>query len=69
MSVSVAAILVLQKNGFEQFLINYTAEKLHQLISDMIMKNEQEEYLRESIPWTAVPYAGANEVCDLIEKV
>ncbi|OWA52265.1 Unconventional myosin-Ib, partial [Hypsibius exemplaris] len=57
-----------EKNGFEQFVINYTAEKLHQVVSDMIMKYEQEEYVKENIAWTLVPYAGSNEVCDLIEK-
>ena len=40
---------VLQNNGFEQMLINYCNEKLHQIFIELTLKSEQEEYLKEGI--------------------
>lgn len=36
-----------QENLFEQFLINYCNEKLHQIYIDLTLKYEQEEYVKE----------------------
>ena len=38
---------MLHSNGFEQMLINYCNEKLHQIFIELTLKSEQEEYLRE----------------------
>ncbi|GAU88919.1 hypothetical protein RvY_01532 [Ramazzottius varieornatus] len=57
-----------EQNGFEQFLINYTAEKLHVVTYNMIMSYEQEEYIREGLSWTRVGHASSPEVCDVMEK-
>ena len=40
--------------SFEQFCINYCNEKLQQLFIELVLKQEQEEYMREGIKWTNV---------------
>ncbi|KAM9230083.1 unconventional myosin-Ia [Dugong dugon] len=58
---------ILQDNSFEQFVINYCNEKLQQVFIEMTLKEEQEEYKREGIPWTKVEYFDNSIICDLIE--
>ena len=38
-------------NGFEQLLINYANEKLQKLFNDRVFLMEEEEYLREGVPY------------------
>ncbi|XP_046683556.1 LOW QUALITY PROTEIN: unconventional myosin-Ib-like [Homalodisca vitripennis] len=59
---------MLEKNGFEQFVINFCNEKLHQVITEATLKQEQEEYQREDITWTPVDFFNNSNVCHLIEK-
>ncbi|XP_039290294.1 unconventional myosin-Ia isoform X3 [Nilaparvata lugens] len=59
---------MLERNGFEQFIINFCNEKLHQVITEITLKEEQEEYVRESIDWCPVEFFNNSPVCDLIEK-
>ena len=40
--------------SFEQFCINYCNEKLQQLFIELVLKQEQEEYMREGIKWQHV---------------
>uniref|UniRef100_A0AC11BY26 Myosin ID n=1 Tax=Ovis aries TaxID=9940 RepID=A0AC11BY26_SHEEP len=42
---------IFDNNSFEQFCINYCNEKLQQLFIQLVLKQEQEEYQREGIPW------------------
>nr|CCC90215.1 putative myosin IB heavy chain [Trypanosoma congolense IL3000] len=58
---------VFDKNGFEQFCINYVNEKLQQIFIELTLKVEQEEYVREKIPWEEIKYFNNKVVCDLIE--
>ncbi|CBH10638.1 myosin IB heavy chain, putative [Trypanosoma brucei gambiense DAL972] len=58
---------VFNKNGFEQFCINYVNEKLQQIFIELTLKVEQEEYVREKIPWEEIKYFNNKVVCDLIE--
>lgn len=44
------------KNGFEQLMINYCNEKLHQVITAIALKEEQEELAREGLEWTKIEY-------------
>lgn len=47
---------IFEKNGFEQFCINYVNEKLQQYFIELTLKAEQEEYNREGIQWTPIKY-------------
>ncbi|XP_045867483.1 unconventional myosin-Ia isoform X2 [Meles meles] len=58
---------ILEDNSFEQFVINYCNEKLQQVFIQMTLKEEQEEYEREGIPWTKVDYFDNGIICNLIE--
>uniref|UniRef100_A0A452ENI9 Myosin IF n=1 Tax=Capra hircus TaxID=9925 RepID=A0A452ENI9_CAPHI len=57
-----------QKNGFEQFCINFVNEKLQQIFIELTLKAEQEEYVQEGIRWTPIQYFNNKIVCDLIEN-
>ncbi|XP_047141172.1 unconventional myosin-Ie isoform X1 [Hydra vulgaris] len=58
---------IFQKNGFEQFCINFVNEKLQQIFIELTLKAEQEEYVEEGISWTPIDYFNNKIVCDLIE--
>lgn len=60
---------IFEKNGFEQLIINYCNEKIHQIVVQMTLKDEQEEYIKEGIEWTRVEFFNNNIICDLIEQV
>ncbi|NXU51607.1 MYO1E protein, partial [Turnix velox] len=59
---------IFQKNGFEQFCINFVNEKLQQIFIELTLKAEQEEYVQEGIKWTPIDYFNNKIVCDLIEN-
>uniref|UniRef100_A0A8C5NVX7 Myosin IF n=1 Tax=Jaculus jaculus TaxID=51337 RepID=A0A8C5NVX7_JACJA len=59
---------IFQKNGFEQFCINFVNEKLQQIFIELTLKAEQEEYVQEGIRWTPIAYFNNKVVCDLIEN-
>uniref|UniRef100_UPI00358DECC1 unconventional myosin-Ie-like n=1 Tax=Myxine glutinosa TaxID=7769 RepID=UPI00358DECC1 len=59
---------IFQKNGFEQFCINFVNEKLQQIFIELTLKAEQEEYVQEGIKWIAIDYFNNKIVCDLIES-
>ncbi|KAI4900186.1 hypothetical protein NFI96_017675, partial [Prochilodus magdalenae] len=59
---------IFQKNGFEQFCINFVNEKLQQIFIELTLKAEQDEYVQEGIRWTPIEYFNNKIVCDLIES-
>ncbi|KAG8177886.1 hypothetical protein JTE90_001718 [Oedothorax gibbosus] len=60
---------VLEFNSFEQLIINYCNEKLQQILIELTLKAEQEEYIKEGIQWEHIDYFNNAVICDLIEKV
>lgn len=58
-----------QSNGFEQLMNNWCDEKLHQVVVQLTLRDEQAEYLDEGLEWIAVPFTDNVTVCDIIEKV
>jgi len=59
---------IFERNGFEQFCINFVNEKLQQIFIELTLKAEQEEYVEEGIAWTPIDYFNNKIVCDLIES-
>ncbi|KAK3589621.1 hypothetical protein CHS0354_043081 [Potamilus streckersoni] len=59
---------IFQNNSFEQLCINYCNEKLQQLFIELVLKQEQEEYMKEGIAWVHVEYFNNKIICELIEQ-
>ncbi|GAB1296556.1 Unconventional myosin-Id [Apodemus speciosus] len=59
---------IFDNNSFEQFCINYCNEKLQQLFIQLVLKQEQEEYEREGIPWKHIDYFNNQIIVDLVEQ-
>ncbi|XP_012234244.1 unconventional myosin-Ie-like [Linepithema humile] len=58
---------IFEKNGFEQFCINFVNEKLQQIFIELTLKTEQEEYVAENIRWTPIEYFNNAIVVELLE--
>ncbi|XP_032890982.1 unconventional myosin-Id [Amblyraja radiata] len=58
---------IFDDNSLEQFCINYCNEKLQQLFIQLVLKQEQEEYQREGIPWRHIDYFNNQIIVDLVE--
>lgn len=56
-----------QTNSFEQFCINYANEKLQQQFTSHVFKLEQEEYIKEGIPWEMIDFADNQSCINMIE--
>lgn len=55
-------------NGFQQLVINYANEKLHQLLIATTLHKEQEEYVKEGFEWQRLDFFDNSIICNLIEK-
>ncbi|KAK3127393.1 hypothetical protein QOZ80_7AG0572710 [Eleusine coracana subsp. coracana] len=56
------------KNGFEQFCINYANERLQQHFNRHLFKLQQEEYLEDGIDWATVEFVDNTNCLSLFEK-
>ncbi|CAN6199442.1 unnamed protein product [Urochloa humidicola] len=56
------------KNGFEQFCINYANERLQQHFNRHLFKLQQEEYLEDGIDWSPVEFVDNTDCLSLFEK-
>ncbi|KAL9185115.1 hypothetical protein ACHAXT_002892 [Thalassiosira profunda] len=54
-------------NSFEQLCINYCNEALQQQFNRFVLRNEQEEYDREGVPWSFISFPENQDVLDLID--
>jgi myosin-1 len=59
---------VFDNNGFEQLCINYVNEKLQQIFIELTLRAEQDEYEREGIAWTPIPFFNNKIVCELLDS-
>ncbi|KAK3104099.1 hypothetical protein FSP39_024410 [Pinctada imbricata] len=59
---------IFDNNSFEQFCINYCNEKLQQLFIELVLKQEQDEYMREGIEWVHIEYFNNKIIVDLVEQ-
>jgi len=59
---------VFENNSFEQFIINYSNEKLQQLFINLVLRQDQEEYIKEGVEWKFMDnYFDNTPIIDLIE--
>jgi len=58
---------IFEKNGFEQFCINYVNERLQQIFIDLTLRAEQKEYVDEGMRWKDIEYFDNKVVCELID--
>ncbi|XP_028141300.1 unconventional myosin-Ib [Diabrotica virgifera virgifera] len=58
---------ILENNGFEQLMINYCNEKLHQFVITSTLKEEQAEIMKESLEWVKIDYFNNIAICQLLE--
>uniref|UniRef100_A0AAY4CVB9 Methyl-CpG binding domain protein 3b n=1 Tax=Denticeps clupeoides TaxID=299321 RepID=A0AAY4CVB9_9TELE len=55
------------RNSFEQFCINYANEKLQQQFNRHVFQLEQEEYMREELPWRRIEFSDNQPCITLLE--
>ena len=56
-------------NGFDQFLINITNEKLQQYFMEYIFPRERRDYEAEGIHWNELEYRTNEDVLELVFQV
>ncbi|XP_047489166.1 unconventional myosin-Ia-like [Penaeus chinensis] len=66
--LDISGFEIQETNSFEQLVINFCNEKLHQIVTEITLKEVQEDYLREGIDWTPLDIPTNNAVVDLIEQ-
>ncbi|CAG5034201.1 unnamed protein product [Parnassius apollo] len=57
----------LAHNGLERLLINYAAERVQAAVTAATLRREQDEYAREGLAWTPLPYTEHDLHADLLD--
>lgn len=59
----------LDTNSFEQLNINYCSERIHQSYIQIVLKYQQDLYVREGLEWTKIDFYDNQSICEMIDKV
>lgn len=59
----------LERNSFEQMNINYCCERIHQSYIQIVLKNQQDLYVREGLEWTKIDFYDNLPICEMMDKV
>lgn len=59
----------LEKNSLEQLNINYCNERIHQSYIQIVLKYQQDLYVREGLEWTKIDFYDNQPICELMDKV
>ncbi|CAG9787532.1 unnamed protein product [Diatraea saccharalis] len=57
----------LAHNGLERLLINYAAERVQACVTAATLRREQDEYAREGLDWTPLPYQDHEPLAELLD--
>src|SRR5690606_31287599 len=58
----------MENNSFEQFCINFANERLQQYFNEHIILSEQQEYMREALPWTPLEVDDNSDTIELVQS-
>lgn len=59
----------LDKNSFEQLNINYCNERIHQGFLTIVLKYQQDLYVREGLDWNKIDFYDNQSICEMMDKV
>lgn len=59
----------LDKNSFEQLNINYCNERIQQSYIQIVLKHQQDLYVREGLEWTKIDFYDNQSICEMMDKV
>ncbi|XP_013166457.1 PREDICTED: unconventional myosin-Ia-like [Papilio xuthus] len=65
--LDVYGLETLAHNGLERLLINYAAERVQAAVGAAALRREQEEYVREGLPWTPLACAELESNAELLD--
>ncbi|XP_041968834.1 unconventional myosin-Ia-like [Aricia agestis] len=65
--LDVYGLETLAHNGLERLLINYAAERVQAAVTAATLRREQDEYAREGLAWSPLPYADHELCADLLD--
>lgn len=57
------------QNSFEQLNINYCSERIHQSYIQIVLKYQQDLYVREGLDWTKIDFYDNQSICEMMDKV
>lgn len=58
-----------ETNSLEQLNINYCNERIHQSYIQIVLKYQQDLYVREGLEWTKIDFYDNQSICEMMDKV